>query len=270
VRRFSVEYLRATREGMWADSREALGALALADRAHVLDVGAGTGELTRVLREETEGEVTAIDADPSLLSHVERPCVVGDAMRLPFVDGAFDLVVCQALLINLPEPLGAVQELARVSSDRVAVIEPDNSAVSIESTVESEPALARRARELYLEGLETDAALGAVPALFESAGLTDVEVRRYDHEHVADAPYTERALESARRKASGVGIETDRETILAGVATEEQFDGLRQEWRAMGREVIAQMRDGTYHQREVVPFYVTAGRVGTTGERAIR
>lgn len=246
---------------MWSDSREALTDLELETRDQVLDVGAGTGELTRVLREEVPGEVIAIDADQSLLSHVQPPHVLGDATRLPFRDGAFDLVVCQALLVNLPDPLVSLREFVRVTSDCLAVIEPDNSEVCIDSSVPSEAPLARRARRLYLDGVDTDATLGAVPELFSTVGLDDVTVRRYDHERTIEPPYTPLALESTRKKASGIGIESDRETILAGNTTPETFDTLRQEWRAMGREVISQMQDGEYRQREVVPFYVTVGHV---------
>lgn len=261
MRRFTAEYLETTREGMWSDSREALADLELDECQRVLDVGAGTGELTRVLREETSGEVLAVDADSTLLDHLAAPRVCGDATRLPFRDDVFDLVVCQALLVNLPDPLATIREFARVSSDCVAVVEPDNSTVSIESTVDAEPALARRARNLYLQGIATDATLGAVPELFEDVGLEDVSVRRYDHERQTKPPYSEQALESARQKASGTGIQDDRETILAGDATPELFDTLRQNWREMGREVIEQMQDGTYRQREVVPFYVTTGHI---------
>ncbi len=261
MRRFTAEYLETTRDGMWGDSREALGDLELDRRQRALDVGAGIGNLTRVLREEIPGEVVALDADRTLLEAISPPRILGDAMRLPFPDDTFDLVVCQALLVNLPAPLEAIREFARVSSDCVAVVEPDNSAVSIQSSVDVEAPLARRARELYLDGVTTDAALGAVPSLFETVGLEAVSVRRYDHARRIESPYSERALESARRKASGTGLETDRETILAGGATPELFDSLREDWRAMGREVITQMQDGTYHQREIVPFYVTAGHV---------
>jgi SAM-dependent methyltransferase len=261
VRRFTAEYLETTRDGMWNDSRDALVDLELASRQRVLDVGAGTGELTRVLREDVPGETVALDADASLLSHVSGPRIRGDATRLPFRDDVFDLVVCQALLVNLPDPLGTIREFTRVSNDCAAVVEPDNGAVSVESTVETEPPLARRARELYLDGVATDATLGAVPGLFEEAGLTDVTVRRYDHERMIEPPYTKQALESARRKANGAGIEGDRETILAGDVTAEAFDRLRDEWRAMGREVIEQMQGEEYRQREVVPFYVTVGHV---------
>lgn len=261
MRRFTSDYLAATREGMWADSREALAPLGLSERERVLDVGAGTGALTAVLRAETAGTVVAVDADPGLLPEVPPPRLLGDARALPIRSDAVDLVVCQALLVNLPEPDAAVAEFARVSTDLVAAIEPDNSAVSVESTVPAETRLARRARERYLDGVETDVALGAVAERFEAAGLRDVEVRRYEHVRSVEGPYSERDVESARRKATGEGLSADRETILAGSTTEREFDELRQDWREMGRTVVDQMQSGEYRRRETIPFYVTVGRV---------
>jgi SAM-dependent methyltransferase len=261
VRQFSAEYLEATRAGMWADSRTALEPLALESRDRVLDVGAGTGELTRVLREECPGEVVACDADAGLLARVPPPRLQGDAVRLPLVADAVDLAVCQALLVNLPDPAAAIAEFARVSSDLVAAIEPDNGEVSLSSTVDVEGPLARRARELYLTGVGTDVTLGAAPALFRDAGLTDVEVRRYEHVRRVEPPYSETDLEAARRKASGEGLADDRDEILAAGVTPEEFEALRGDWRAMGRSVVEQMQAGDYRQREVVPFYVTVGRV---------
>lgn len=261
MREFSVEYLQTTREGMWGASREALSPLALDSCERVLDVGAGTGALTRVLREETSGEVVALDADQSLLSEIDGPRIKGDATRLPFEDDSFDLVVCQALLVNLPDPIATLREFVRVSRGQVAAIEPDNSAVSIDSTVEAEAPLARRARDLYLNGVDTDASLGAARPLFADAGLGDIGVRRYDHERTIEPPYDEYALSAAQRKASGEGLADDRETVLAGETTAEEFDALRQEWRAMGRTVIEQMQETAYRQRETVPFFVTVGSV---------
>jgi len=261
VRRFTAEYLTATREGMWEDSRQALEPLGLERCERVLDVGAGTGELTQVLREESPGGVAALDADADLLAHTGGSSVVGDACTLPLAEDSTDLVVCQALLVNLPDPERAVREFARVASKRVAVIEPDNSAVTIDSTVDAEPPLTRRARERYLTGVDTDASFGAATELFERVGLSGVKVCRYDHERTVDPPYTERDVESARRKASGAGIGVDRAAVLAGGMTPEEFDELREEWRAMGREVVEQMQSGEYRQRETVPFYVTVGTV---------
>jgi SAM-dependent methyltransferase len=285
VRRFDPEYLRRTREGMWTDSRAALVDLELADRSRVLDVGCGTGKLTRVLAGEVPGEVVGLDADRSLLSVAtsgtgepegdigarsgtpetagDRPAsfVAGDALRLPFDDDAFDLVVCQALLINLPDPAAAVAEFARASSDLVAAIEPDNAAVTVESTVEAESTLEARARAAYLEGVETDVTLGAASEPFREAGLTVVSTRRYDHVRVVEPPYSDGALADAKRKATGAGLADDRATMLAGGVTDEEYDRLRARWRAMGRDVVAAMRDRTYRREETVPFYVTVGLV---------
>ena len=261
MRRFDADYLERTREGMWADSRDALADLELDAAERVLDVGCGSGELTRVLREEVAGEVIGVDADADLLTEVPQPTVLGDATRLPFADDAVDLVVCQALLINLPDPAAALSEFARVASDRVAVIEPDNSAVTVESTVDAEPPLARRARKRFLDGVETDVTLGANAAdLFPDAGMSVVSTRRYEQELTTAPPYSEAALAAAKRKATGAGL-ADRADVLGDTTNEESFDRLRQSWRAMGRDVIEQMGTGEYERTETVPFFVTVGRV---------
>ncbi len=267
MRRFSAEYLRTTREGMWDDSRAALSDLDLAARERVLDVGCGTGELTRVLAEEVGegGTVVGLDADPDLLARAREHAAVvrGDALRLPFFEDAFDLVTCQALLVNLPDPVVAVREFARVSGDLVAAVEPDNAAVRVESTVPAEERLAARAREAYLDGVDTDVALGSegTRETFAEAGLTDVRTRRYSHVRTVEPPYDEVDLADARRKATGAGLDDDSETMLAGDLDAEAYAALRQDWRAMGRDAVDQMSDGEYRRREVVPFYVTVGRV---------
>ncbi len=264
MRAFDADYLRRTRTGMWDDSRVALEPLALSTRERILDVGCGTGELSAVLAEESPAEVVGCDADSRLLSVARTdtgiPVVTGDALQLPFPDNSFDLVVCQALLINLPDPTAALEEFARVSSDLVAAVEPDNGAVRVESTVPAESPLERRARQAYLEGVETDVTLGAADSSFRQAGLEVVDVRRYEHERTATAPYDEAALTAARRKATGAGLADDRATMLAGELTEAAYDELYAKWRAMGRDVVSQMADGRYQRQEYVPFYVTVGR----------
>lgn len=253
---------------MWADSRDALANLDLPGRRRVLDVGCGTGELTRVLAEEAGGDarVIGLDADADLLSVAREhaPVVRGDARSLPFADDAVDLVVCQALLVNLADPPAAVREFSRVSADLVAAIEPDNAAVDVASSVDGEARLEARARRAYLEGVETDASLGGegTRAVFDAAGLTDVRTRRYVHERVVEAPYDEADLAAARRKATGAGLDDDRETVLDGDLGAEAYEDLRAAWREMGREVVDQMQVGDYRRVETVPFYVTVGRVG--------
>ncbi|MFP8952174.1 class I SAM-dependent methyltransferase [Natrialbaceae archaeon A-arb3/5] len=264
MREFSETYLERTRAGMWDDSREALEPLALESCDRILDVGCGTGELSRVLAAESSGEVIGCDVDPDLLAVASEhvPVVAGDAFDLPFPDNAVDLVVCQALLINLPEPTAALEEFARVSSDLVVAIEPNNAAVDVDSSVDAENRLEQRARRAYLDGVETNVALGAdTDEYFEDAGLEVLETRRYDHVRTVEPPYSDGSVVAARRKATGAGLADDRETMLSGALTESEYDDLRSAWREMGRDVIEQMEDRTYRRSEAVPFYVTVGRV---------
>ena len=266
---------------MWAEDRTALADLELGSRRRILDVGCGTGELTHVLAEEAvEGrrqdgappELVGVDADPSLLSVARERWVAGDlpapasflrgdATRLPFGEDAFDLVVCQALLANLPEPEAGVDEFRRVSSQLVAAVEPDNDAVAVSSTVDAEETLEPRVREAYIDGVGTDVAIGdRVEELFADAGLSDIRARRYLHEKRVEPPYSEVALESAARKASGSGL-ADHARELRRALGSEGYDDLRGRWRRMGRSVVEQMRAGEYERVEVVPFYVTVGRL---------
>jgi len=258
---------------MWADSRAALADLDLPNRQRVLDVGCGTGELTRVIATESaDAEVIGVDADRRLLDvasdHID--CVAGDALGLPFADDSVDLVVCQALLINLPEPAAAIREFARVSTDLVAAIEPNNAAVSVDSTVDSEVDLEARVREAYLQGVDTDVALGeGVESVFEAAGIEPLSTRQYDHEKRTEPPYSDDALRSAKRKASGEGIADHEAELRRGLDEEGDgatYDTLRRAWREMGREVIAQMQTDDYERVETVPFTVTVGQVQTNNE----
>ncbi|NYF17368.1 SAM-dependent methyltransferase [Microbacterium sp. AK009] len=66
-------------------------------RPRVADVGAGTGKLTRVLR-ELEAEVVAVDPDADMLAELRRrvrgtPAFVGTAERMPLSDASVDAVV---------------------------------------------------------------------------------------------------------------------------------------------------------------------------------
>ena len=262
MRQFSPEYLRDTRRGLWED-REPLAAMLAGNPTRILDVGAGTGEFTRVLREESGAKVVALDADDELLAAGAVPnAVQGAATTLPFPDGAVDLVACQALLINLPSPEAALAEASRVAADRVGAVEPDNDSVTVESTVGAEPSLARRARESFTAGLRTNAGLGAELAdRFSAVGLEDVQVTRMDHVRTVEPPYSSAAAESARRKVRAERLDDHRETLLAGGLTPAAFEQLRDEWQAMGRVVVDQMAAGEYRRTETVPFYVAVGRV---------
>ena len=75
-----------------------------------LDVGARAGVQTEWLRARGY-QVTPIDADP-----VTADCLKVDAnKRLPFDDGAFDLIWCSEVIEHLEDPAFAMSELRRVT-----------------------------------------------------------------------------------------------------------------------------------------------------------
>ena len=246
------------------------------DGRTVIDLGTGTGMLAlaaalrgpaRVVGLELHGDAlaTAEANERRVAASAPVHWVRGDATRPPFVSNAFDLVACQALLVNLPEPAAALDAFVGLSSDRVAAVEPDNADVSVDSTVDSEVDLERRVRTAYIRGVRTDVAIGdRLERLFREAGLDSVRTRRHYHRKIVEPPYDRASLSAAARKASGAGL-ADHEAELRRALTTAEYDELRAAWREMGRSVVDAMREGTYRRVEVVPFDVVVGRVAAGG-----
>ncbi len=101
----------------------------------VLDVATGTGDLAlEVMRQVPHGWAVGVDFVPQMLELAQqkaRPAVgrlslaAGDALRLPFKDGAFDGVVTGFALRNVTDIGAAFGEMARVTrpGGRVACLE---------------------------------------------------------------------------------------------------------------------------------------------------
>jgi SAM-dependent methyltransferase/DNA-binding transcriptional ArsR family regulator len=110
-----------------------VGAL-VPDHLRVIDVGTGTGALLPVLA-GAAAAVVAVDHSDVLLRRAEQRCRDAgctnvefrraDVRRLPFPDGAFDAAYSSMVLHHVPDPAGAVAELARVvrPGGRVVVVE---------------------------------------------------------------------------------------------------------------------------------------------------
>ncbi|MFB9236973.1 demethylmenaquinone methyltransferase [Plantactinospora siamensis] len=109
--------MTAGRDRAWRRATRA--ALALRPGERVLDVGAGTGVSTEEL---ARSGAYAVGADLSLgmLAAGKRtrptlPLLAGDALRLPFPDGAFDAVTISFALRNVADTEAALREFARVT-----------------------------------------------------------------------------------------------------------------------------------------------------------
>jgi ubiquinone/menaquinone biosynthesis C-methylase UbiE len=91
--------------------------------ARVLDVGCGTGVLTRLLaRWPNVGSVVGVDPAPALLEKARAAAAgmpsatfrEGDARSLPFEGATFDVVTSDSMLSHVPGPERAVEEALRV------------------------------------------------------------------------------------------------------------------------------------------------------------
>ena len=91
--------------------------------ATVLELAAGTGAVTRRLATDLPADVpiVATDLNPAMLAEAARIGTArpvewrqADALRLPFPDGTFDVVVCQFGVMFFPDKAAAFAEAKRV------------------------------------------------------------------------------------------------------------------------------------------------------------
>ena len=84
----------------------------------ILDIGAGTGShYARLIKEQPEISYYAIDLSPYLLH--KHPCnadhlAFGDALRLPYADDTFDVVMANHVLYHMADIDSCLTEIKRV------------------------------------------------------------------------------------------------------------------------------------------------------------
>ncbi|MGE3797374.1 MAG: methyltransferase domain-containing protein [Thermomicrobiales bacterium] len=103
--------------------REFLSSVTFPASARVLEVGCGTGALTRTIAGWSDvGSVVGLDPAPSLLAKARELSTEytnifyreGDGRALPFDDATFDVVVFDSTLCHIPGPEVALAEAARI------------------------------------------------------------------------------------------------------------------------------------------------------------
>jgi SAM-dependent methyltransferase len=100
-----------------------LGFAAVQDGERVLDVGSGTGSLTRVALDRTcRARLAGIDPSASYVeyarSRLADPRVtfaVGDAQALPYEDASFDRTLALLVVMFIPDAPRAAREMRRVT-----------------------------------------------------------------------------------------------------------------------------------------------------------
>jgi ubiquinone/menaquinone biosynthesis C-methylase UbiE len=133
---------RAMRESYLAD-------VPLGAGARVLEVGCGTGAVTRAISQLADGAVvTGIDPSPEFVAkarelsgeHAGLTFDVGDGRDLPYDDSSFDVVIFHTTLCHIPGPEHALVEAHRVldTDGRLTVFEGDYATTTV-ATGDSDP-----------------------------------------------------------------------------------------------------------------------------------
>jgi len=94
----------------------------------VLDVGCAEGYFIDAIRDRYGAEVWGVDLSTTALakahSHYGLPVAAAEGTKLPFADGAFDLVLSTEVIEHVLDPDLMIAEMRRVSSGTVLVTTP--------------------------------------------------------------------------------------------------------------------------------------------------
>ena len=169
-----------------------LGLLNITAGDHVLDVGCGSGAVTREIakRVGSRGLAVGLDPRPALLAVARElaqqstlgDCVEfreGSALRLPFPDRSFDAVVCVTVLSHVPKGETAIPELVRVlrPGGRLGVFDLDTDMTAF---THPDRALTRRIVAAASDATAVNGWLvRLLPSLFQQAGIVDVRARGF-------------------------------------------------------------------------------------------
>ncbi|HEV8440373.1 MAG TPA: methyltransferase domain-containing protein [Methylomirabilota bacterium] len=169
-----------------------LGLLDIAAGERVLDVGCGSGAVTREIarRVGSRGLAVGLDPSPALLAvarELAHEAGVGDrvefregnALRLPFPDRSFDAVVCVTVLSHVPRGEAAIPELVRVlrSGGRLGVFDLDTDMTTF---THPDRTLTRRIVAAASDATAVNGWLARqLPLLFQRAGIVDVRARGF-------------------------------------------------------------------------------------------
>lgn len=169
-----------------------LGLLGIAEGERVLDVGCGSGAVTREIarRVGTRGLAVGLDPSPALLAMARELAGEsglgdrvefreGNALRLPFPDRSFDAVVCVTVLSHVPGGEAAVPELVRVlrPGGRVGVFDLDTDMTAF---THPDRGLTRRIVAAASDAMAVNGWLvRQLPMFFQRAGVVDVRARGF-------------------------------------------------------------------------------------------
>jgi SAM-dependent methyltransferase len=166
--------------------------------ARVLEVGCGTGVLTRLLGTWPDvATVVGVDIAPTLLERARElaahlPNVTfqqADAQELPFADDCFDVVIFDSTLSHVPRPDRALAEALRVlrPGGRLAAFDGDYATTTV-ALGDHDPLQA--CVDAMMAGSVTDRFLvRRLPSLVRAAGGELVRVRSHGFVETTEGGY---------------------------------------------------------------------------------
>ncbi|MBK5276537.1 MAG: methyltransferase domain-containing protein [Desulfuromonadales bacterium] len=168
--------------------RAYLADMELPDGARVLEVGCGTGAVSRELaRRPGIGQVIGVDPSPVFLAAARTSAenlpnlefVEGDGRALPFQDNCFDALIFHTTLSHVPEPQAALAEAFRVlrPGGVLAVFDGNYTTTNL-ATGDFDPLQA--CADAAMAALVHDRWLiPRLPALVKDAGFTIINQRSF-------------------------------------------------------------------------------------------
>jgi ubiquinone/menaquinone biosynthesis C-methylase UbiE len=189
--------LRAADPQQAAMRQAYLGDIPFPPGARLLEVGCGTGAVTRELAGwPGVAEVVGLDPSPTFLASARRhhpptnvELVEGDGRALQFPDRSFDVVVFHTTLCHVPEPERALRQAARVlrPGGWLAVFDGDYATTSV-ALSPTDPLQA--CVDAWVSSSVHDPWLvRRLPGLLEAAGFSLVRMRSFGYVETGEARY---------------------------------------------------------------------------------
>ena len=175
-----------------------LDGLDLPDRAAVVEIGCGTGAISRVLAARPGvGEVTGVDPSPVFLDRARELSASvanlsfrqGDGRDLPLPDGSFNLAVLHTVLSHVPGPEVVLAQAFRVlrPGGALAVFDGDYNTVSV-ATGPADPLQA--CVDAFVQGSCHDPwVIRRLPGLVAAAGFTGIGLRSHGYAQITEPAY---------------------------------------------------------------------------------